>query len=101
MRTKLPQKLEDARESGVFASSASDGAYGYFRLMGPNGTDLIIVGSGGDPRDTTSEGWEHVSVSTRNRTPNWQEMSFVKDLFWNEEECVVQFHPPKSTYVNN
>jgi hypothetical protein len=28
-------------------------------------------------------------------------MCFVKDLFWDEEECVVQFHPPKSKYVNH
>ena len=46
-------------------------------------------------------GWEHVSVSLKNRTPNWAEMCFIKDLFWNEEDCVVQFHPPKSEYVDN
>jgi hypothetical protein len=28
-------------------------------------------------------------------------MCFVKDLFWSEHECVVQFHPPRSVYVNN
>lgn len=28
-------------------------------------------------------------------------MCFVKDLFWTPEECVVQFHPPESDYVNN
>ena len=25
-------------------------------------------------------GWEHVSVSLRNRTPNWREMCFIKGL---------------------
>jgi hypothetical protein len=45
-------------------------------------------------------GWEHVSVSTRRRAPNWQEMCFIKALFWDEEEVVVQFHPKKSEYVN-
>jgi hypothetical protein len=44
--------------------------------------------------------WEHVSVSGNRRVPNWQEMCFVKDLFWAEEECVMQLHPPKSEYVN-
>jgi len=51
--------------------------------------------------------WEHVSVSLLsaagnpvNRTPTWDEMNFVKNLFWGEEDCVVQFHPPKSEYVN-
>jgi hypothetical protein len=27
-------------------------------------------------------------------------MCFVKDLFWREDECVIQYHPPKSEYVN-
>jgi hypothetical protein len=45
-------------------------------------------------------GWEHVSVSLPTRCPTWDEMSFVKGLFWSEEDCVVQFHPPRSEYVN-
>ena len=45
-------------------------------------------------------GWEHVSVSLRNRCPTWDEMCLVKDIFWQDDECVVQFHPPKSEYVN-
>ncbi len=45
--------------------------------------------------------WEHVSVSTPHRTPNWHEMCWVKEQFWDDEECVIQYHPPKSTYVNN
>lgn len=28
-------------------------------------------------------------------------MCFVKGLFWSEEETVVQFHPPESTYISN
>lgn len=49
------------------------------------------------------EGWEHVSVvlEGRKRTPNWDEMSYIKSLFWDEEDWVVQFHPAKSSYVNN
>ncbi len=44
--------------------------------------------------------WEHVSVSLKSRCPNWKEMCFIKDLFWNDEDVVVQFHPKKSEYVN-
>jgi len=49
-----------------------------------------------------SQGWEHVSVSLENpeKCPSWAEMALVKDLFWDEEETVIQFHPPKSQYVN-
>ena len=28
-------------------------------------------------------------------------MSAAKDIFWNENEAVIQIHPPKSQYVNN
>lgn len=46
------------------------------------------------------EGWEHVSVSLSDRCPTWAEMCRVKELFWGPEDCVVQFHPAKSEYVN-
>ncbi len=46
-------------------------------------------------------GWEHVSVSLTTRCPTWEEMCFIKDLFWGAEACVIQFHPPESEYVNN
>lgn len=45
--------------------------------------------------------WDHVSVSLINRCPNWPEMCAIKNLFWDEEECVMQLHPAKSKYINN
>jgi hypothetical protein len=102
MKSVLPKRLENGRVTTGFAASDSCyGAYGKFIVQGPCGEKLIIVASGADEDDTESKGWEHVSISTRRRVPNWQEMCFVKDLFWDEEECVVQFHPPRSEYVNN
>lgn len=44
--------------------------------------------------------WEHVSVSLEDRPPRWNEMCKVKDIFWDDEDLVVQFHPVKSDYVN-
>lgn len=44
--------------------------------------------------------WEHVSVSLKSRCPNWNEMNYIKELFWHEDQTVVQFHPKKSNYVN-
>lgn len=47
------------------------------------------------------DGYEHVSVSTMtSKLPTWEEMSIVKDIFWDDEEMVVQLHPKKSMYVN-
>ena len=80
-------------------SVPSWGPYGYFDVIGPTGASLKIVASGGD--DPVSDGWEHVSVSTQHRCPNWIEMSFVKNLFWSDDETVIQFHPMRSEYVNN
>lgn len=97
MRTQLPEKLEAGRVDG----KPEWGAYGKFLVQGPCGERLVIVASGADDDDEASEGWEHVSVSTRRRTPNWTEMCFVKDLFWEPEECVMQLHPPKSQWINN
>ena len=47
------------------------------------------------------EGWEHVSINDRRMTPSWEDMCELKDIFWAEDETVVQFHPAKSDYVNN
>lgn len=49
---------------------------------------------------SVEDGWEHVSVSLGNRCPTWDEMCFVKNLFWDEEDIAIQFHPAKSEYVN-
>ena len=48
-------------------------------------------------------GWEHVSISPYNRrhTPTWDEMCNLKDMFFKDDEVVVQYHPAKSEYVNN
>ena len=102
MRETFPERLELGRvRHGEFCSDLSWGGYGYFFVQGPCGEELKIIASGGDADDPVGAGWEHVSVSTRRRCPNWQEMCFVKALFWEPEECVVQFHPPESEYVNN
>lgn len=48
--------------------------------------------------------WDHVSAHALDtygqRCPTWEEMCHLKKLFWDDEECVVQFHPAKSEYVN-
>ena len=48
--------------------------------------------------------WDHVSVKARDskgtRTPTWDEMCFIKDLFFQSQETAMQLHPPKSEYVN-
>ncbi len=74
--------------------------FGMFVLSGreAKGRALQIIASDGE-----ETGWEHVSVSLpecRDKCPSWREMCAVKDLFWSEDESVIQFHPPASEYVN-
>lgn len=98
---KLSPKLEEYRvRNGKLASPRGDVA-GCFDIPGPCGERLVIFVSPGDERDPPlARGWEHVSVSTKRRIPNWTEMCFVKDLCWDAEDAVIQFHPPRSRYVN-
>lgn len=46
-------------------------------------------------------GFEHLSVSTTVKTPTWEQMCKMKDIFWNEDEVCMQLHPAKENYVNN
>lgn len=84
------------RGQGQFRSDDSDGFNGLFWLWIGNERIRIIASDGG--------GWQHVSVSlvdNRNKVPGWKIMCTVKELFWNDEDWVVQFHPAKSEYINN
>lgn len=99
---KTPNKYRV--RTGERGTGDMDGANGVFLIpLYPGTWALCIVsdGSVAPPLDV----WEHVSVSIRyergTRTPTWAEMCTIKDYFWNEEDTVVQFHPPKSQYVNN
>ena len=86
--------------TGPLASSTDDGNNGAFLVDSPEpGWSLWLICSDGI-------GWEHVSVragktSGYSRIPTWREMSFVKDLCWEDEDIVMQLHPRRSEYVNN
>jgi len=46
-------------------------------------------------------GWDHVSVSLKTQCPTWEDMQRVKDMFFEDDETVVQFYPKKSKYKND
>jgi hypothetical protein len=94
---------------GPMGTRAHVGQYGAFDLPSPEaGWRLaVICDDGTDTEVAESLGWEHVSVHAwrgrqkkQTRTPTWKEMAFVKDTCWDAEDVVVQYHPPKSEYVN-
>ena len=77
----------------------------YFGSYGDHTCGMFIVPSQIDKNDlkviaAAGEGWDHVSVSRKNRCPNWPEMDQVKKLFFHPKEVVVQFHIPEEDNIS-
>lgn len=91
----LDQFRDTSNEVRKYYGDIGDETCGVFHVPSPiDGGVLKIIASSG-------AGWEHVSVSRKNRCPNWPEMSHVKGLFFRNDETVVQFHVPTSDHVND
>lgn len=93
MSFHVPNQYRFRDKSNPYGSDDSIGNYGAFYIPFESQVLKVIASEG--------NGWEHVSVSLKNRCPNWKEMCFIKDLFWDSEDTVIQYHPPKSQYINN
>ena len=88
---QLYEELESRRDFQIIRKGF-DGGMGVF-TKGSLKNMTVIWSYGG--------GWEHVSIDGKNRTPTWDEMCSIKEMFFSDDECCVQYHPPKSEYVNN
>ena len=88
---KTIKEIKDSRRV-IIVKEAHDGFSGFISIRGWEGT---VVASNG-------AGWDHVSVSPKksNYTPTWDDMCAIKDLFFRDDEAVIQIHPKKSEYVN-
>lgn len=92
MSFNVPEKSRIT--TGPLGSTPEYGNNGAFKIKLPRSQVLKIIAGDGF-------GWEHVSVSRKDRCPTWEEMCIVKELFWTEpEDYVIQYHPPRSDYVN-
>lgn len=103
---KIPPNKYRHKNLGPWSSEDEDGFNGAFTI--PLQKQVLancIVSDGTGVEQFGLPLWEHVSVHIvdhgKERTPSWKEMNQIKDIFWEEDECVVQFHPPKKDYVNN
>ena len=67
------------------------------------GGEIHFHGWSGTVIASTGAGWDHVSVSPYKKSyiPSWEDMCKIKDIFFKDEEAVIQIHPPKTEYVNN
>ena len=104
MSFHVPEKLR--LRDGNMGTDSSYGNNGMFifpkslkrpyslRAIASDGTDWIENGF-------PAPAWEHVSISTVVRCPTWEEMCFIKGIFWDGEDVVLQFHPRESEYINN
>jgi hypothetical protein len=98
VRKQFADIVEQGRERGGMFATLPGKRYGRFFIQKEVGAmRLQVIASPA----STDVPWDHISISTQTRCPTWEEMCWVKDLFFDEEEAVVQFHPPKSEYVNH
>ena len=67
---------------------------GIFTLFNPRGEQLRIIA-------TVGEGWDHISVSLKNRCPTWEELEDVKRRFFHDHETAMQLHVPPADHINN
>jgi len=74
--------------------AAADGPWTAFVLRCGRVWLQVVVSIGG--------GWDHASVTVQGvgRCPTWQEMCCVREVFFEDDEWVVQFHPPAAANIN-
>ena len=82
-----------------FISTDADGNVGAFMIPAEGkttGSKFFVISS-------DHHGWEHVMVSIARelRYPTWPEMNHIKKMFWSDDECVLQYHPPADVKGNN
>ena len=90
-------KFRDRKAELRIYGGNGDLCNGVFRIP-HSGYELLVIASNGG-------GWDHVSVSpcsrTRKTCPTWEEMCAIKDMFFDDNEIVIQYHPAKEDYVND
>ncbi len=103
MKPKPTKHLEHYRiRDGDLASDESYGMNGAFAIplhrWHPEGyaTAVVVCSDQG--------GWDHVSVHIdtpqEQRCPTWEEIDYVRKLFFRGDEWVMQLHAPGSKNIN-
>jgi hypothetical protein len=72
---------------GRLGSDESFEANGYFLVPYKDEYLLCLISDAG--------GWDHVNISLPHRTPNWNEIEFVRDTFFDAKDVVVIYSPPR------
>ena len=90
------QELRDRINGLGIIMAHDDGVSGFACRVQCGGELLQIIASWG-------EGWDHVSVTrvSDSLPSSWKVMAWVKELFWCDDETVMQLHPAKRDWINN
>lgn len=95
MTFKVPEECRI--KYGVMKSESRYGNNGTFVITLTNGDRNYIVKVIASDED----GWEHVSVSHKTLIPKWSWMCLVKNLFWDENDTVMQLYPPEGERIDD
>lgn len=90
-------EIKANKQVKTFAQSYMPGMYGGWLNIRGEKRDLYYQMS------VDGEEYEHVSVHYPNclkKTPSWEVMCKVKDIFWRDDEEVHQIHPSKYEYLH-
>lgn len=91
---RIDRWRDRSEECRRFFGGVGDETCGTFVIPSPiDNAGMRIVASQG-------MGWDHVSVSRRNRCPNWTEMEYVKRLFFAPHEVCMQLHVAESEHLS-
>ena len=98
MRNLYAEEIEKHRDKSDAIvrhyGNTGDDTCGVFDIPSPiDGVKMKVLAS-------SWEGWDHVSVSRKNRCPNWTEMEFVKRTFFNPDEVCMQLHVAVSEHIS-
>lgn len=86
-RIKIPEIMKRMNPGAV--ENDHNGAFVY--TLGGN-TLRVIAASGG--------GWDHVSVSLEHRAPTWEEMEYIKRIFFKDDEVAMQLHVSTRDHIS-
>ena len=89
---KTIEEIRNTRNLFIEAETDNAGMGGYYYDV-ISGKNLNFIFS-------YQMGWEHLSVSMPSKTPSWDQMCRMKDIFWNKDEACVEYHPKEEDYVN-
>lgn len=93
---KFDEILQDRRVLKVYKNVETDTVSKLkLEVMSNKASDKCLVSI------TRIKGWEHLSVSHKNKIPSWECMQEMKEMFFYDDEECFQLHPKADNYVNN